>query len=204
MAPQSHPVDATAMRTLDPEGHHRTYWKLDISGVSGAQASLIEYPNANLWYLSVSTETDGTSVVPLFDAQLFARDGARPEPAGPAHGVTEYHLRGDGAEIAFHNGNDDEMKLEYNRKVFSGRELYREATVLGLAASAIVEASSDLCTVWLTVILPDARCPGDARSIPINSFAVLTTKRTSIAGPAGVSGQLDVYKVILPLTGNAW
>lgn len=204
MAPQTHPVEAVAMRTLDPHGHHRTYWKLEISGLSGTRASLIEYSAANLWYLSVASEDEGSAVVPLFDAKLFARDAASPEPARLPHDVTEYHLSGDGAEIVFHKGKDDEMKLEYNHKVFSGRELYREVTTFGLAASAILEAHPDRGTVWFTVIIPDARCPADARSIPINSFAVVTDKRTSIAGPPGVPGQIDVYKAVLPLTGNGW
>lgn len=96
------------------------------------------------------------------------------------------------------------MRLEYDGKVFSGRQLHREVTVLGLAVSAIPETSPDRDTVWITVMIPDAHCPANARSVAVNSFAVLTTKRTSIAGPSGVSGQVDVYKVISPLSGNAW
>src|SRR5678816_236960 len=68
----------------------------------------------------------------------------------------------------------------------------------------IAETSPDRDTVWITVMIPDAHCPANARSVAVNSFAVLTTKRTSIAGPSGVSGQVDVYKVISPLSGNAW
>jgi hypothetical protein len=204
MAPQTYPVEAVAMRTRDPQGHHRTYWKLDLDGLSGTRASLIEYSAANLWYLSIITEDEGSSVVPLFDAKLFAGDAASPDPGRVLREVTEYHLRGEGAEIVFHKGKDDDMKLEYNHKVFSGRALSREVTTLGLAVSVILEASPDLGTVWLTVIIPDANCPDGARSIPINSFAVVTDKRTSIAGPPGVSGQVDVYKSVLPLTGNAW
>jgi len=118
--------------------------------------------------------------------------------------VTEYHLQGDGMTLVFHRGDDEEMRLEYNDKVFSGRALYRETTVLGLVVSAIVETIPDLHTVFLTVIIPEAHCPPDARSVPVSTFAVFTTKRTSIAGPDLVSGQIDVYKLVSPLTGNAW
>lgn len=202
MAPQNQSVEATAMKTLDPQGHDRVHWKLDISGISSARVSLVEYPSAKLWYLSVATETQGTSVVPLFDAPLFAR-GATSPGEQPAHDVTEYHLHGEGASIAFHGGSDDEMKLEYNGKAFSGRALYRETTSLGLFASVVLDTVPDLHTVWLTVVIPHARCPGNAESIAVSTFAVVATKRTSIAGPAGVTGQGELYRV-LPLAGNAW
>lgn len=202
MAPQNQSVEATAMRTLDPQGHHRVSWKLEIPGMSAARVSLVEYPSAKLWYLSVATETEGSSVVPLFDTALFARSAAGSGEQA-LHDVTEYHLHGDGAEIAFHGGSDDEMKLEYNGKVFSGRALYRETTVLGFAASAILETIPDLRTVWITVMIPHVRCPANAESTAVSTFAVLTTKRTSIAGPAAVSGQGELYKVVA-LTGHAW
>ena len=122
-----------------------------------------------------------------------------------SHEVTQYHLHGGDMQIVFHRGKTDEdTRLEYNGKVFSGRALYREPTVLGFAASALLETVPDLHTVWLTVIIPAARCPENAKSVPVTTFAVFTTKRTSIAGPAGVSGQAESYKVISPLSGNAW
>ena len=64
---------ATMMRTLDPLGHKRVHWSLHIADVPDAKLHLIEYPRANLWYLSVETEQAGTQIVPLFDAALFAR-----------------------------------------------------------------------------------------------------------------------------------
>jgi hypothetical protein len=76
MMPQTRHVAATMMRTLDPQGHHRIHWVLEVEGVSNSRVSLIEYPGTDLWYLSVRTEDDGTSVVPLFDAKLFAFDPA--------------------------------------------------------------------------------------------------------------------------------
>lgn len=121
-----------------------------------------------------------------------------------AHEVTEYALHGDGMEIVFQRRPDEDMKLKYNDKVFSGRALHRENTVLGFVVSAVLDTVPDLHTVWLTVVIPDARCPADAKSIPVTTLAVITTKRTSIAGPGLVSGQIDTYKVVCPLQGNAW
>lgn len=203
MAPQHDAVEATAMRTLDPRGHHRIHWNMDVKGISDARLSLIEYPDADLWYLSIAPEGERASIVPLFDARLFATDATRPDTA-PPHPVTEYRLSAPDTEIAFHRGPDDEMRLEYNGRAFSGRQLHREVTLIGLAASAMLEANPDRDTVWITVMIPDAHCPADARSVTINSFAVLTTRRTSIAGPSAVSGPIEMYKVIAPLNGNAW
>jgi hypothetical protein len=65
-------VEATLMRTLDPQGHHRVHWTVHIEGVEDAKIALIEYPRAKLWYLAVDTEQEGTMIVPLFAAELFA------------------------------------------------------------------------------------------------------------------------------------
>lgn len=80
MAPQSHPVEATAMRTRDPKGHHRIYWTVDSKGISNARFSLIEYPGANLWYLSITFETERPSVVPLFDEGCSPPTARGPTP----------------------------------------------------------------------------------------------------------------------------
>lgn len=63
---------ATAMKALDPHGHNRVLWVLDAHGASTDDVKLIEYPQANLWYLTVGE----AAVVPLFDARLFAADPA--------------------------------------------------------------------------------------------------------------------------------
>jgi hypothetical protein len=69
-------AEATMMRTLDTQGHKRVHWVLRIEGVSDVKVNLIEYPGANLWYLTVQTEKEGARVVPLFDAVLFVFDAA--------------------------------------------------------------------------------------------------------------------------------
>ena len=119
----------------------------------------------------------------------------------PLRDVTEYHLHGEDMEIAFYLADDKLTWLEYNGTAFSGPNLHREPTVLGIAASITLETSPDGDTLWLTVFIPEAHAP-DGNSIPVETFAVLTTKRTSPAGPAGVSGQVEVYKVVRPVNGN--
>ncbi len=119
------------------------------------------------------------------------------------HEAREYHLYGEGLRVVFHRGDGDSAKLEYNDKLFSGRALYREQTAMGLVVSALVEASPDLHTAFFSVFVPEVHCPNEARSVEVSTFGVLSTKRTSIAGTAGVSGQVDRYEVV-PLRGNAW
>ena len=86
MAVQQRELEATMMRTLDPRGHRRVHWRLSVDGMPEAKVSLIEHPRAHLWYLTVQVENEGTSVVPLFDARLFAHDamgrGAAELPGG--------------------------------------------------------------------------------------------------------------------------
>ena len=92
-------VEATMMRTLDGQGHKRVHWSLHIKDVSDAKVHLIEYPSANLWYLSVETKTDGTSVVPLFDAKLFALDAVVTVQTRYGAPIRDILKRGDVAEM---------------------------------------------------------------------------------------------------------
>ena len=61
--------------------------------------SLVEYPAAHLWYLSVPTDGDGTSVVPLFDAKLFAFDPAGTIQTRYGVPMRDVMKRGDAAEM---------------------------------------------------------------------------------------------------------
>lgn len=95
-------VTATMMRTYDPHGHKRIHWRLEIEGVSDAKWNLIEYPRANLWYLTVQPETGGGAVVPLFDAALFATD---------AVGTVQTRY-GVALRDVLHRGEVEEMRAE--------------------------------------------------------------------------------------------
>jgi hypothetical protein len=77
----SQQVEAVMMRTLDPHGHRRIHWALHI-GEMPDKVSLIEYPSANLWYLTVQPDEGGTQVVPLFEARLFAPVAAEKKKTG--------------------------------------------------------------------------------------------------------------------------
>jgi len=121
-----------------------------------------------------------------------------------SHRATEYHLQGKDVQIVFRRGDDQPMTLEYNGQAYSGETLTCEQTMVGLAVSILVEAQEDNYTIWLTVIIPEANCPPEHRSVHVDTFAVFTTKRTSFGGPDLVDGQIDLYRLVFPLAGNAW
>ena len=99
MMPRTLHVEAILMRTLDPHGHHRVHWALHLEGMPNSRLSLVEYPAAHLWYLSVPTDGDGTSVVPLFDAKLFAFDPAGTIQTRYGVPMRDVMKRGDAAEM---------------------------------------------------------------------------------------------------------
>jgi len=116
------------------------------------------------------------------------------------HPVTQYHLHGEHTKIAFHDGTPDTATLEYNGKTYRGSALQDEQTALGRVISVNIETIPDLHSIFLSLAVPEAN--SDAGSISVKTFAVLTKTRTSIGGPALVSGQIRTYQVI-SLHGNA-
>lgn len=72
-------VDVTATRTStqDPAGHRRVLHRLASAGFENESLSLIEYPQAGLWYLLYEQTEGGAWVVPLFPAGIFE---AEPPP----------------------------------------------------------------------------------------------------------------------------
>lgn len=121
--------------------------------------------------------------------------------------VKSYHLAGDGIKIRFSMEDPDELELVYEDKqgerTFSGRAIYRDETQLGFMPSVILEQDPDLHIVTLSLAVPSANRPDNMKSIPVKTFAVRTTTRTSIGGPELVEGQIEVYEMY-NLEGNAW
>ena len=77
----------------------------------------------------------------------------------------------------------------------TGDEITVERTVLGTSVTVTLEAVPDLHTVTATLVLPDL----GGLSGPVThfgTFLVLTENRTSIGGPALVTGALQRYTVI--------
>lgn len=121
--------------------------------------------------------------------------------------VKTYHLSGDGVKIVFTMENPDILELIYEDKQgerkFSGRAIHREKIQLGFVPSVVLEDVPDSHTIILSLVVPLANISEDVRSVPIDTFMVRTTNRTSIAGPGIIEGQIQTHEVHV-LEGNAW
>lgn len=157
-------VMATAMKTLDPQGHNRILWVVDVEGTSGVDIKLIEYPDAldpqrgfkpddsmdrearnervTVWYLSVTSGAGGTSVVPLFDAGLFAVPTTIDDPAATVQ--TRY---GPAIFAVEQRGDINEMRAEAEvvRNALAELEAHPElGGQPGLSASHIADVHAAL------------------------------------------------------------
>jgi hypothetical protein len=77
----------------------------------------------------------------------------------------------------------------------AGDEITIERGPLGTLVTVTLEVVPDLHTLTATLVLPDL----GGMSSPITrfrTFLVLTTNRTSIGGPALVTGALQLYEVV--------
>ena len=80
------------------------------------------------------------------------------------------------------------------RRTFKGKEIRSQATEIGRLVTVTLETIPDLHTITLTVIVPPANVHG--AEAPLSTQAILTTMRTSIAGPRLVKGQIAQYEVL--------
>lgn len=83
---------------------------------------------------------------------------------------------------------------------FRGDEIEVLESPLGRLVTVTLSVIPDLETVTLTLVVPAMNV--DANGEPLRTFAVRTTNRTSIGGPALVKGQLQTYQRYA-LTGRA-
>ena len=70
-----------------------------------------------------------------------------------------------------------------------GPEVTRTETPVGTLVTVVVDATPDLGTLHLALLVPRVQLHG--ASCPIATVAILTTERTSIAGPGRVQGQVQ-------------
>lgn len=99
MAVRPFEVTSTRMRTHDEAGHQRVLHQLASPEFDVETVSLIEYPRAGLWYLVYSVKETGTSVIPLFAAELFERNSAGTVAMRYGVPMREVLRRGDLAEM---------------------------------------------------------------------------------------------------------
>lgn len=79
-------------------------------------------------------------------------------------------------------------------KNFVGDQIKQEETAIGNLISVVLKSVPDLQTVVLSVLLPQVNIPHDKDSINFKTEGIVTTIKTSIAGPKLVSGAVQSYK----------
>lgn len=121
--------------------------------------------------------------------------------------VRSYHVAGDDITVTFSLKDAGEIELKYEdehgQRKFSGRQIHTEEMQLGFMISVVLEQNPDSNVVIFSLAVPAANRPSSMRSIPVETFAVRTTKLTSIGGPQLVEGQLQNYEIHV-LKGNAF
>ena len=116
-----------------------------------------------------------------------------------------YELRGKGIQVVYWTSSiNGKPLLQYRGKPrnrsFSGGEIRVQATEIGRLVTVLVEQVPDLRVVTLTLLIPSIHL--EKGNATFHTSGILTTHRTTIAGPAGVKGPVQTYEV-LPLEGKA-
>jgi hypothetical protein len=123
-----------------------------------------------------------------------------PETPRVAPNLFTFTGRRNGIQIVFsETGLTGQAQFTYHDETrdvsANGVEIAVERGPLGRLVTITLESVPDLHTITVTLVLPDL----GGLSRPITSFrtfVVLTTNRTSIGGPALVTGPIQVYTVV--------
>jgi len=118
-----------------------------------------------------------------------------------------YELRGTGIEVNFSATSLDgkpRMAIRRGRKSwdFAGSEIRQLRTEIGTLLTVTLESTPDLQTKTFTLAIPIVNIPDGKPRQAMATIAVITTTRTSIAGPQGVEGVVQTYQTFA-LRGNA-
>ncbi len=85
-------------------------------------------------------------------------------------------------------------------QTFSGAQLQRTDTPVGMLLSVVVQKSFDADTTFFSLLLPELNLAGET-SCQVDTFGFTTVRHTTLAGPR--SGQTDDYTVSHPFKGTA-
>jgi hypothetical protein len=78
---------------------------------------------------------------------------------------------------------------------FEQDRIHIAQSAIGLELTVVLESVDDGDTLTLTIVLPTVNLAGEAEQ-PVRTFAVLTTIRGSIGGPALIKGALQTYRTV--------
>jgi hypothetical protein len=118
-----------------------------------------------------------------------------------------YELRGTGIEVTFSSSSLDgkpRMTIRRGRRTsnFAGSEIRQLKTEIGALQTVTLESVPDLQTKTFTLVIPAVNIPDGKQQQAMATIAVITTTKTSIAGPQGVQGVIQTYRTVA-LRGNA-
>lgn len=143
------------------------------------------------------------------NAQAQATPGPSDEEGGEAN---HFGLAGGEVQITYDTtGIAGEPQLTYrgpigfgpiderpiDSRTIVGDEIRTEQSSLGRLVTVYLDAMPDAATFYLTLLLPDFNpMVLGAAPAPFTTLAILTTLRTSIAGPGLVEGALQEYAAV--------
>jgi hypothetical protein len=79
---------------------------------------------------------------------------------------------------------------------FSGEEIRRLEAEIGSLVTVTLEQIPDLQTVTLTLLVPSINLGEGSTESPVQTVAIVTTRRTTIAGPQPQAGQVQTYRTL--------
>lgn len=155
--------------------------------------------------------TVGTRGVEVLGATRTERLDLPPRPGLPAgpQDANTFELRGGDLQLTFATLRrasrgprlDVTFGPDQRQLTFTEDEIHSTPSEIGLQVTVALERVPDGDTLALTLTLPTVNLAG-ARGQAFRTFAVLTTIRGSIGGPALVPGAVQTYRVV-PLRGRA-
>ena len=110
-----------------------------------------------------------------------------------------FELRNAPISIIFStSGIDGKPHLTYQKgktiQNFRGDQIDQQETAIGTMVSVTLKSAPDLHSIVLSVLLPQVNIPNDKSRVVVKTEAIVTTIRTSIAGPKLVNGSVQTYK----------
>jgi hypothetical protein len=122
---------------------------------------------------------------------------AIPTPAPP----NLFNLEGDGATISFATSSiagvpqfsyrDSEHNVSK-----SGTDIRTLETEIGTLVTIDLAQIPDLQTIKVTLVVPTVNLRPPATTSDVQTIAILTTSRTTAAGPQLIAGQLETYRTL--------
>lgn len=101
---------------------------------------------------------------------------------------------GGAAQLNYRSGNQDQ--------VYRGEQVRSLATEIGTLVTVDVTIVFDGDTLTFSLFVPAVNLRNDTVEAPVETVALLSTARSSIAGPSLIQGQLTTYQAIA-LAGTA-